>query len=115
MHELSIVEALIEQVQKEVQRFGHAGRVTRLELIIGRWSGVNVDSIRFAFEILAPGTLVETADVQIAQPKAVCSCRACGDETEIEELVVQCPACGSGEFTFKGGRDLLLESIDLEE
>jgi len=115
VHELSIVEALIEQVQKEVRRSGHNGRVTRLELSVGRLSGVNVHSIRFAFEMLAPGTVVEAADVEIAQPGAVCACAACGEATEIDELVDRCPACGSGEVTFEGGRDLLLESIDLEE
>ena len=39
MHELSIVEALIEQVQREVRRAGQKGRVTRLELAIGTLSG----------------------------------------------------------------------------
>lgn len=115
MHELSIVEAVIEQVQREVRRSGHKGRVTRLELVVGRLAGVNVEAIRFAFEILAPGTLLEAADVRIARPGAVCSCRACGRATEIDDLVAQCPACGSADVTFEGGRDLLLQSIDLDE
>jgi len=115
VHELSIVEALIEQVEKEVERAGQSGRVTGLELVIGRLSGVNTDSIRFAFEMLAPGTLVEAAQIRVTEPKATCRCRACGAGSEIDEWVVRCPVCGSGDVFLEGGQDLLLQSIDLED
>jgi hydrogenase nickel incorporation protein HypA/HybF len=115
VHEVSIVEALIDQVRREVEQSGHDGRVTRLELVVGRLSGVSVDSLRFAFEMLAPGTLVEAAEVEIAEPRAECCCRACGKRTPIDELIVQCPACASPQITIEGGRDLLLQSIELED
>ena len=114
MHELSIVEAIIEQVEKEVERAAEGGRVGRLDLVIGRLSGVNADSIRFAFEMLAPGTLVEGATLQIAEPKPFCRCRSCGAATEVEELVASCPQCQSGDIYLEGGQDLLLESIEVE-
>ena len=115
MHEVSIVEALIEQVESEVARSGHGGRVTRLELEIGRLSGVNVDSIRFAYELLGPGSVVDGAEMQIDEPKAVCACASCGKRTEIDELVFECPACGSQQMAVEGGGQMLLRTIDLEE
>ena len=87
----------------------------RLDITVGRLSGVNVDSIRFAFELLAPDTLLDGADLRIAEPKAVCRCEECKARTEIDELVVDCPACGSGQITLEGGQDLLLESIELAD
>ncbi len=115
MHEISIVEALIGQVQQEINRGGHRGRVTRLDLVIGRLSGVSVDSIRFAFQLLAPGTVVESAEVHVEQPKAASVCSVCGRRTEIEDLVVQCPACGSDRIHIEGGNELVLQTIDLED
>ena len=115
VHEVSIVQSLIERVQQQVDRCGHDGRVTRVALSIGRLSGVNVDSIRFAFEMLAPGTLLEAAALEITEPAAVCCCRACGRRTEIDELELACPICESGEITIQGGRDLLIETIELEK
>lgn len=115
MHEVAIVDALIGQVQEEVRLAGATGRVTRLELSIGRLSGVSVDAVRFALELLAPGTPVESARVDIRQPKAVCCCRACGSQTEIETVDCRCPRCGSSEITIEGGRDMILESIELED
>lgn len=115
MHELSIVEALIEQVQRELQRAGQTGRVRRLELSIGRLSGINCESVRFAFGLLAPDTLVADAEVAIQEPKARCCCRACNAQTELEDLTARCPKCGSDEITIEGGRELLLQTIELED
>lgn len=115
MHEVAIVQALIEQVDQEVRRAGQAGRVVALELVIGRLSGVNPDSIRFAFQLLAPETLVQDASLRIDEPQAACHCAACGAQTPIDEIVMACPICGSGQLTIEGGRDLLLQSIELED
>jgi hydrogenase nickel incorporation protein HypA/HybF len=115
MHELAIVEALIEQAQRELNRAGQQGRAVRLELDIGRLSGVNSDSVRFAFDLLAPGTRVEGAEVVIHEPKAVCRCHACNAQNEIDSLVVECPKCGSEDVVIEGGRDLMLQSIDVED
>jgi hydrogenase nickel incorporation protein HypA/HybF len=116
MHEFSIVEAVIGQVREELAAVGQAaGRVARVELSIGRLSGVNCDSVRFAFEVLAPGTPVEGAEIVIQQPKVVCQCGACRCHQEIDELVVECPRCGSPEVTIEGGRDMMLQSIEVEE
>jgi hydrogenase nickel incorporation protein HypA/HybF len=115
VHELSIVQTLIEQVQGEVERAGVGGRITRVALAIGRLSGVNPDAMRFAFQMLAPGTVVQEAELSIAEPKATCACRHCGARAEVDELLARCPACGSEEVSIEGGRDLLLQSIDVEE
>jgi hydrogenase nickel incorporation protein HypA/HybF len=102
MHELAIVEALIDQVGQELDRAGQPGRVLRVELSIGRLSGVLGESVRFAFGLLTPGTRVEGAELVIREPKAVCNCRAC-------------PRCASTDIIIEGGRDLLLQSIEIEE
>jgi len=115
VHEVSIVLALIEQVEQEVRQAGHRGRVVRVELVIGRLSGVSADSVRFAYEMLAPDTLVAAAQLSIEEPLAAACCRCCGGRTPLEELVDRCPACGSPEITIEEGRELLLRSIELEE
>ena len=115
MHEIAIVQALIEQVQREVREAGATGPVVCLELVVGRLSGANPDSLRFAFGMLAPGTVVEQARLEIAEPKAVCACRVCGARTPIEELIVECPACGSAQIAIVEGRQLLLQAIEVKD
>ena len=115
MHELSIVESLIEQVHREVAGAGHSGRIVQLDLVIGRFSGVSAECLRFAFEVLAPGTPLEAAQLQITEPGAICRCDDCGAQAEIDELAACCPRCGSGRIAIEGGQELLLQSIELEE
>lgn len=115
MHELSIVQALLDQVAEEVDRAGHPGRVVALHLVIGRLSGVHADAIRFGFELLSPGSIAHGATLQIDQPPARCLCRGCGGEVEIAELVTTCPSCGRADIIIRGGQELLLQSIELED
>jgi hydrogenase nickel incorporation protein HypA/HybF len=114
MHELSIVEALIDQVSQELDRAGRPGRVLRLDVSIGRLSGVHPDSVRFAFELLRPGTILDEAEIVIQEPKAVAHCHACDARTEIDDLVLECPRCRSDAITIEGGRDMILQSIEVE-
>jgi hydrogenase nickel incorporation protein HypA/HybF len=115
MHELSIAEALIEQVGAELDRAGQAGPVKRLELAVGRLSGVHCDALRFGFQLLAQGTPLEGVELSIRQPPAASRCRACGTSEEINEIVVVCPRCGSPEIVIEEGRELLLETIEIED
>ena len=119
MHELSIVDALIDQVRQDVQRSGHEGPVRRLDLTVGRLAGVCCDSIRFAFELLVPGTPLEGAELHIAETRAACRCRACGETVEIDDQIAalraDCPRCGSTDVRIEGGRELLLQSIEIED
>ncbi len=120
MHELAIVEALIEQVGTELDRAGRGtrlrvGSVKRLELAVGRLSGVHCDSLRFAFELLSPGTPAEGAKLSIREPPAISRCHRCGASTEIAEMVIDCPQCGSPEIVIEEGRELLLESIEIDD
>lgn len=115
MHELSIVQALLEQVAEEVDHAGQRGRVVSLQLVIGRLSGVHADAIRFGFELLSPGSIAHGATLRIDQPRARCHCGRCGAAAEIAELVTTCPLCGHADIIIRGGQELLLQSIELED
>ena len=64
MHELGIVAEVIDIVAAEV---GGAKKVTRVVLEIGRDTCVSPDAIRFAFDLVAEGTVVEGATLTILQ------------------------------------------------
>ncbi|MFW6169443.1 MAG: hydrogenase maturation nickel metallochaperone HypA [Planctomycetota bacterium] len=112
---MSIVQTLLEQVESEVQGAGHGGPVLSVHLVIGRLSGVHVDAIRFAFELLAPDSIARDAELVVDEPRAVLCCHACCFEREIEELHARCTRCGSPDVTIRGGKELLLQSIELED
>lgn len=115
MHEFSIAEAVIEQVTEEIKRAGSNGRVRQVSLAIGRLSGVHVESLRFAFEALAPDSPIDGAELVIRQPRATGHCQDCGAKFETDDYFAACHQCAGGNVQIEGGREMVLESIDVDD
>lgn len=114
MHELSLVLSLLDQVERELHEAPPHSGVAEIRLSVGRLSGVHVDSMRFAFEAVKPGTVAERAELVIDEPPAESECKSCGAVETIDNLWLGCPVCGSRAISIRGGRELLLRSIELE-
>jgi len=115
MHEVALVESLLQSVQEHIHDSGATGRVRRVEVIIGRLSGVVPEAFRFAFEVLSPDVLGPGCELVIRETAALCRCRQCGAVSELTEMILFCPRCQSDDVLIEGGRDLLPQSIELDE
>lgn len=108
MHELSITQSVIDTVVERTQ----GARVTAVHLTIGRLSGVVPDSVRFCFELIADGTPLAGARLDIDEPVGLASCRGCGQRFELRELILLCP-CGSADVSVEDGQQLALTSVEV--
>lgn len=108
MHELAITEGVVATV---TQRLPDA-RVTCVRLEIGPLSGVVADSVRFCFDLVAEGTNLEGATLQIDEPEARCRCRTCGGEFTPDWPILACP-CGSADVAVLSGQDLKIVSVEV--
>jgi hydrogenase nickel incorporation protein HypA/HybF len=108
MHELAITQSVVEAV---VERVAPA-RVTAVHLTIGRVSGVDVEAIRFCFDLVAAGTVVEGARLEIAEPTGRARCRQCGADFPVDDLVLICP-CGSVDAELSQGGELLVRAVEV--
>jgi hydrogenase nickel incorporation protein HypA/HybF len=112
MHELSVCQALIDQVQQIAQE-RQATTVDVIHLRIGPLSGVEADLLQNAFPIASAGTLAEKAELVInAQPLRV-KCNSCGHVTEASPNNLACEQCGDWRTTLESGDEMLLESVEL--
>ncbi len=111
MHELSIAEAVIEVASR------HAGgrRVTKVELKVGHLRQVVPSALEFAFELVAQGTSIEGAELEIEDVPAVGRCRECGAESLLPDFPLACAECGGFELDVLAGEELLVDSLELEE
>ena len=79
MHELSIARSIVAH-----RRRGARGRkVTRVTLEIGKLSAIMPDAIRFCFDVVAQGSALEGAALDIIEIAGRARCRDCGAEIEI--------------------------------
>ena len=85
--------------------------VRTVVLEIGRLSGVDAEALRFAFEVVAPDTVLSAAEVEIVVPPILLSCRSCAAEYPAELEDTRCRSCGSQDFDVLQGREMLVKSV----
>lgn len=90
---MSLAAGILEIVEGAAVREQFA-RVAALELEAGTLAGVDVRALRFALETLAPGTVLEGAALQIAEPEGRALCPACAETVTLAARGDPCPQCG---------------------
>ncbi len=112
MHELAIAQSALQQVLREAERAG-ARRVTRIALRIGALAGVEIDSLRFAFDAHLPASPAAGAAIEFELVPALARCRDCGHEfAPAVDTLFECPRCRTFGAELRHGRELDLVRID---
>jgi hydrogenase nickel incorporation protein HypA/HybF len=114
MHERSLARALLRQVQ-QVAAENSAGRVLSIRVRIGEFSGVEPELLASAYKDLVQDTPFCDATLDLEQVALQGRCDQCGNQFRIERFNFQCDRCGSVHLTLRGGEELLLDSVMLEE
>ena len=115
MHELAITEGLL-QVANDSARQAGARRVTHINVVIGDLSSVVDESVQFYADILSRGTPAAGARLCFRRVPAQLTCDACQYRGVVEApLVPVCPRCGGCQLQVEGGRELYVESIEVDD
>ena len=76
MHELALTQSIVEMVAEHAQ-----GRtVKRVTLEVGKLTCVMPDALRFCFDLVAAGTALDGAMLDIREIEGRARCAACGEE-----------------------------------
>lgn len=112
MHELSVCQALIEQVTALATEHKAAG-VEKVMVKLGPLSGVEATLLQRAYPIACAGTIAESSELVI-EPEAVkIACTTCGQETEVTVNRLLCGACGDWRTRLISGDEMLLSSVSM--
>jgi hydrogenase nickel incorporation protein HypA/HybF len=113
MHEFAITKCLFDIVLNEAGKAG-ATRVTGINLVLGELTGVVKESVQFYLEYFSRNTPAEGASLNVKYIPAKAKCYECGYEFEIAEGDWLCPGCRNFALEIVTGKELFLESIDVE-
>jgi hydrogenase nickel incorporation protein HypA/HybF len=114
MHEMSLALSIIEQTREAAAAEG-ASRVLEVEIEVGSLAGVLADSLRFCLEATgAAGGLAATI-FRVIEVQATATCQDCGAGFAADSFQVCCPACGSANVALRGGRELKIRSLTIED
>jgi hydrogenase nickel incorporation protein HypA/HybF len=113
MHEMTICEQIIGQLEDERHRRGFAV-VKRLRLEIGVLSCLDPDALRYAFEISTRDTFMDGLVLEIDRPPGQAKCLDCGTDATISSRLDNCPACGGSRLDASGGAQMRLIEMEIE-
>jgi hydrogenase nickel incorporation protein HypA/HybF len=110
MHELGITRNIVAIVSEAAK----GRKVRRVTLEVGELSGVMTDAITFCFDVVAQGTVLEGAVLDIRVIPGRARCGSCGTEFATATLYTPC-ACGSRHVEQLQGEELNIKTMELEE
>jgi hydrogenase nickel incorporation protein HypA/HybF len=111
MHEYSIVQALLERVDREVAAHG-ATRVHAVRVSIGELAGVEIELLQTAYDTIRRGTVCDDAPLDVTRVEAHWECPRCDAAIE-RGRPLQCAQCGAA-ARLAAGDEIVLDRIEME-
>ena len=112
MHELSICQNMIKQVDAIARKHGSKS-VQLIKLQIGPLSGIDATSLKHSFPIASIGTVAEGAELSVEQLPINIRCLNCGKESQVEINRLVCHHCHHTDTQLLSGDEMLLQSVKL--
>jgi hydrogenase nickel incorporation protein HypA/HybF len=109
---MSLAEGVLQIVEDSArrERFG-AVRVVRLE--IGELAGVEVDALRFCFDVVARGGVAEGARLEIERTPGAAWCMQCAQTVPVAARLDPCPECGTHQLQVCAGTEMRVKDLEV--
>jgi hydrogenase nickel incorporation protein HypA/HybF len=119
MHELSLVTSIVETVTETLAALpdsSRGSRVLEVRLRVGALASVIPESLEFCWGIVSEGTALEGSRLVVNMLPVVVHCESCGQDAELEGVQsFRCPRCGEPCSDMRQGRELEIDSIEIDD
>ena len=112
MHEVSVIEEIVETVREEIKKYPGA-KVESVSLRIGKMRQFVPDIMKFCYDVASKGTALDGSILLLTEIPVQIFCRRCEMTTELDEYDFHCPDCQSVDIQVIAGNELILDSIKL--
>ena len=112
MHELSLCEGILQIIEDQAaeQKFTSVEKV-RLE--IGALAGVEVEALKFGFDVVTKHTMAENAVLEVIRLEGTAWCMPCQKAVSISQRFDACPECGGYQLQVTGGDELRIKDLEV--
>ena len=121
MHEFSVTSQIVEAILKEAEKH-NARKIVEVRLDIGKLTFLGLEQVRFSYEVLVKGTIMEGSKLYIEEKDGIIKCNSCGYEGDfkyqndpiyhIPTPTLHCPKCGET-VEIVGGRECTIRDVKL--
>jgi hydrogenase nickel incorporation protein HypA/HybF len=114
MHEVSLVSALVDQVE-ELARVQHFDRVLTIWLSVGALSGAEPSCIDFCFSEVTRSSVLEGAQLVMQREDVELACRGCAElSCPSDPAALFCGTCHSTDVVIRKGQDFRIAELEVE-
>ena len=114
MHELSIVQGIIETVSESAEA-AKATKIYAVYLRVGALAGVVQDALLFSYDLATQDTLLAGSKLIVEELPILIFCEVCGKDVELPGVqAFRCPICHTPSAIIKQGKELEIRSIEIE-
>ncbi len=119
MHEMSLVQGLLDIIQQEMERHD-ATRLVKVRVRYGALAAVVPEAMRFAWDAVTNASPLQGAVLELEEVPVRLKCCMCGKEfvpAELERALLMAPCPGCGEelgHQVLDGKELTLEQMEVE-
>jgi hydrogenase nickel incorporation protein HypA/HybF len=114
MHEFSLCEGIVKGVEAELAKLDKPLRLKKTVIVVGCLHQIVPETLTFAYEVLTRETPLNGSFLEIKNEKATCECADCSWKGEVFPPVFKCGACGSGNVALVSGKELFIESLEVD-
>ena len=114
MHELALAESILDAVSRELEAYPGAVPL-RVGVKVGALAAVDIDALRFCFEIAVRGSKWPQLKLDAELIPAQSQCLVCGHRARAESTVLDCERCGSTQTVMLGSDELDLTCLEVEQ
>ena len=113
MHEMSICEGIVQVLEQQAALQNYS-RVTVVWLEIGPLAGVELEALRFGFDVVTRQTLAQGARLEIIETPGLAWCLICAKTVPVRQRFEACPECGGYQRQITGGEELRIKELEVE-
>ena len=112
MHEMALCESIL-QILEDQARVQQYHKVKTVCLEIGALAGVELDALRFGFEVVTRDTLADGAALEIIHVPGTAWCLQCAQTVTVNARFDPCPRCGGYQIQISGGDDMRIKELEV--
>lgn len=113
MHEMSLCEGIL-QILEDQARPREYRTVKTVWLEVGILAGVEMEALKFAFNVVTRGTLADGARLEVIEIGGQAWCLPCEKTVSVNARFDACPECGGYQLQICGGEELQVKELEVE-
>ena len=113
MHEMSLCEGILQALEENARTQNYE-KVKTVWLEIGRLAGVEIEAMRFGFDVVMKNSLADGARLEVIEVPGMAWCMQCMKNVPVQQRFDQCPECSSYQLQVTGGDEMRIKELEVE-